>query len=323
MIISNSFTPFFGFVEDINDPTKNGRVRVRVTGYHTQNKGVLATDDLIWYTCLVNNSESEKGIGTNPKYNVGSMVFGYFIDNQLQNGFIVGSFNGMPNGENDINRLARNEEIDQTIVQKKKDSVRTGVEKTSGSWDEPQTPYNAKYPDNKVTETNSGHVTESDDTEGAERLHVYHKAGSFYEIHPDGSQVVKIVKDNYTIIAGDGYFCIEGDASGFVGGSNDLVIKGNNDVKIDGTNTIDVEGKSTLRAPNIQLGEDSNVEPSVLGDKLAAWIMTELVPWLNTHNHIGNLGFPTSPAATGSLGPFDPGTGAKGGAVYSKRNTNQ
>lgn len=315
MIISNTFTPFFGFVEDITDPLENGRVRVRVVGYHTENKGVLPTDELIWFMCMTKD-EADNGVGTNPKYNVGSMVFGYFIDNQLQNGFILGAFNGMPNGENDINRLARNKEIDQTIVQDKKDNVRTGVEKTDGStWDEPETPYDTEYPHNRVTETNSGHITESDDTEGAERLHVYHKAGSFYEIHPDGSQVVKIVKDDYTIIAGDGYFCIEGNSTGFVGGNNDLTIKG--------TNTIDVEGKSTLRAPQIQLGEDSNVEPSVLGNKLASWIISELVPWLNTHNHIGNLGYPTSPAATGSIGPFEPGSGSPGGAVYSKINTNQ
>lgn len=312
MIVANTFTPFFGFVEDVNDPEKIGRVKVRVTGYHTENKGVLPTDDLIWFVCLVNNSEGDKGVGTNPKYNVGSLVFGYFIDNQLQNGFVSGAFNS----EADINKLAANEDIQNTIVQSKKDSVKENIPKADGSsWSEPQTPYATQYPENKVTETNSGHVIELDDTEGAERLHVYHKAGTFYEVHPDGSQVVRIVKDDYTIIAGDGYFCIEGNATGYVGGNNDL--------KIDGTNTIDVQGQSVLRAPEIQLGEDSDVEPSVLGNKLATWITTELVPWLNTHNHIGNLGYPTSPASTGSIGPFQPGTGALGGAVYSKKNKNQ
>lgn len=344
MIQFDQFFPFFGVVEDVGEDEQTGRVRVRCYGYHTENKSFIPTETLRWFTCVVSNSAGVSGKGHSPTgYVTGSTVFGYFMGSDLQDGIVLGSITGKPTqqaltdqgfndpagiypilvNESDVNRLARNANIEETIVQSKKDNVRTDVETTDGSWDEPETPYNAEYQKNHVHESESGHVHEIDDTEGAERLHTYHKSGTFEEIHPDGSKVIKIVKDEYTIIAGDGYFCIEGNASGFVGGNNDLVIKGNNNVKIDGTNTIDVEGKSTLRAPEIQLGEDSDVEPSVLGDKLAAWITAELVPWLNTHNHIGNLGYPTSPASTGSFGPFEPGTGKKGGAVYSKKNTNQ
>ena len=322
-MIGTPFIPFWDFVEDVNDPEKLGRVRVRVVSYHSENASELPTSQLKWFMCVVNNSESQNGIGTNPKYNIGSMVFGYFIDQTLQNGMIIGSLNGIPDGINDINKLARNEDIDETIVKKKKDSVRNNVNTTKSTWSEPETPYNSVYPNNKVTESNSGHTFETDDTEGAERLHVYHKTGTFYEIHPNGSQVVKVVKDDYSIVMGDDYVCIEGNVSKYVGGNDDLVVNGSQDVTIAKTRTHDVEGKDTLRAPEIQLGEDAAVEPSVLGDKLALWIVSELVPWLNNHTHIGNIGFPTSPAATGTLGPFVPGTGAKGGAVYSKVNTNQ
>ena len=38
----------YGIVEDRNDPLKIGRVRVRVHGYHTDNKGDIATPDLPW-----------------------------------------------------------------------------------------------------------------------------------------------------------------------------------------------------------------------------------------------------------------------------------
>lgn len=338
-MIKNAFNPFYGFVEDIDDPEKNGRVRVRVISYHTENKNILPTEQLNWFMCLSNNDASQEGVGTNPKYNVGSLVFGFFIDEYMQNGVVIGAFNGIVDGVNDINKLARNEGIDETIVKTKKDNVETGVEKTDGSWDEPQTPYAAKYPDNKVTESNSGHITEVDDTEGSERLHVYHRSGSFYEIHPEGSQVVKIVKDGYTVIMGDEYVCIKGDVAKFVGGDDDLVVKGSQNTAIDvddnltvggsrntsveGTQTHDVEGQATLKAPKIQLGEDSAVEPSVLGNQLANWIETELVPWLNNHQHIGNMGYPTSAPPLAPYGPFEPGEGAQGGGVYSKVNTNQ
>jgi len=73
------------------------------------------------------------------------------------------------------------------------------------TWDEPD-PKSAgvtEYPYNHVHESESGHVIEIDDTPGNERLHTYHNSGTFEEIHPDGSKVTKVVKDNYEIIAGD------------------------------------------------------------------------------------------------------------------------
>ncbi|MDX1532737.1 MAG: hypothetical protein R3230_00865 [Nitrosopumilaceae archaeon] len=298
MIISSSFTPFFGFVEDIDDPLKNGRVRVRVTGYHTQNKGVLPTDDLIWYMCL-SQSESDSGVGTNPKYNIGSMVFGYFIDNQLQNGFVLGALNGLPNGDNDINKLARNEDIDSTIIQEKKDSVKTGVSMAGGgSWSEPETPYATEYPHNRVTETNSGHVIELDDTEGAERLHLYHRSGSFYELHPDGSQVVRIVKDDYTIVAGDGYFCIEGNASGFVGGNNDLNIKGNNTINIDGADSVTIGGSQTVdisQSQTVTVGGAISVDAATISFSAGQISLTGQLQFNGDVAHTGNQ------VTTGSL----------------------
>ena len=44
----DGFTWFVGCVEDRNDPLKIGRVRVRVHGYHSDNKGNIATPDLPW-----------------------------------------------------------------------------------------------------------------------------------------------------------------------------------------------------------------------------------------------------------------------------------
>ena len=84
--------------------------------------------------------------------------------------------------------------------------------KTGLDWDEPNTPYNAVYPYNHVYESESGHIVEYDDTKGSERIHQYHRSGTFEEIHPDGTVVRKIVGTNYTIYCEDNNIRIAGDA---------------------------------------------------------------------------------------------------------------
>ena len=123
-------------------------------------------------------------------------------------------------GQSDTNRLSRNDssDIETTIVQKKTDGIVQNVPTAGGQgnptqWSEPVTPYNAQYPFNHVTEYESGHVVEFDDTPGKERIHEYHKSGTFKEIHPDGTTVTKVVKDNYTIIAGDDFVPVQGAVS--------------------------------------------------------------------------------------------------------------
>lgn len=78
-----------------------------------------------------------------------------------------------------------------------------------------------------------------------------------------------------------------------------------------------------VNSPKIDLGESADLEPSVLGDKLSAWISQELKVWLDNHQVIGNLGAPSSPASAAPYGPFQPGTAEAGGEVYSQRNRNQ
>lgn len=115
-------------------------------------------------------------------------------------------------------RLARNEKTDQTIVGLKKgtlasaeaasyESSGVGLDATVEpvAFDEPETPYDAKYPFNHVYESESGHFIEVDDTPGAERLHWYHRSGTFREIHPDGTQVTKVKKSDYNFVIED-YF---------------------------------------------------------------------------------------------------------------------
>lgn len=70
-------------------------------------------------------------------------------------------------------------------------------EQLGGSFSEPLTSYSAKYPYNHVYESESGHLLEFDDTPGFERIQLYHRSGSFEEVHPTGLRVKKTVNDSY------------------------------------------------------------------------------------------------------------------------------
>jgi Gp5 N-terminal OB domain len=160
-------------------------------------------------------------------------------------------------------RLARNENIDSTIVGLKKgaaSSITVAAFEGSGvgtqsvvapaSFEEPETPYAAKYPFNHVYESESGHFVEIDDTPGAERLHWYHRSGTFREIHPDGTQVTKVKKSDYNFIVED-YFCSS---------EKSLNLSATENLKANAASIILQTGSSFNR----QVGSDENV--SVDGD---------------------------------------------------------
>ena len=99
---------------------------------------------------------------------------------------------------------------------------------------EPPSAYAAKYPYNNVMQTESGHFQEFDDTPGAERIRTQHKAGTFTEIQPDGTEVHKIVGNGYYITAKDGNVIINGQCN--------ISITGNAEVTIGGDAITNVKG---------------------------------------------------------------------------------
>ena len=58
-----------------------------------------------------------------------------------------------------------------TVVERRWSTLEKDIPVANGkpSWKEPEPAYNAKYPFNKVTESEAGHVMEIDDTPGGER----------------------------------------------------------------------------------------------------------------------------------------------------------
>lgn len=132
-------------------------------------------------------------------------------------------------------RLARNENIDETIVASKLESVVIAAPSVDGIvFDEPATPYDAVYPYNKVFETEAGHVLEFDDTFGAERIHIYHRSGTFVEIHPNGTMVTKIGTDGHEYVLGDSYLYVGGNCH--ISAKGDIRIKAVKDIVMEAEN---------------------------------------------------------------------------------------
>ncbi len=149
--------------------------------------------------------------------------------------------------EPDTNRLARHEFIEKTVVFSKEAQRLKGVATARGkTWDQSVVPYNATYPFNKVVETESGHIFEFDDTPESERIHLYHKAGTYTEIDHNGTRVNRIIGDGYEIYERNGYV--------YLGGSLNVTVNGDSNVLIDGAMNVDVKG-----ATNIRVYNDANI----------------------------------------------------------------
>ena len=129
------------------------------------------------------------------------------------------------------------------------------------SFNEPAIPYDATYPYNHVYESEGGHIREMDDTPGKERIHERHASGTGYEVHPDGTKVTRVKKDNYDLTTGDHFAHIKGNQSTTVDGGVRVFV--NADASTDDQNyTIQVGKNANV---NIQV-DDGNVNVITKGD---------------------------------------------------------
>lgn len=219
---NQGFAWFIGTVEDREDPLKLGRLKVRIYNVHNPDTNEITTDDLPWATVLMPvTSAGSKEIGQSPTgIVVGSTVVGFFMDGQdAQLPVIMGTIAGIPD-QHDVPSRARDvDNIGRTISQ-------------NSIGNEPGSAYAARYPFNKVIQTESGHVLEIDDTPNNERLNVFHKSGTYVEINKDGRRVQKVMGDDYEIVKQD----------------KNVFIKGNLNVTIEGSASINVSRTCSIKS---------------------------------------------------------------------------
>lgn len=165
-------------------------------------------------------------------------------------------------GEPDLTRLARGEKAEDHLILDKKRNSRVekvptakapkvtlqddkeGVDYENKTWDEPhprnfeketdRKKYKSKYPLNKVIETESGHAFEVDDSPNSERIHMYHKSGTFVEVMPDGTKSTKIIGSDYEITLKDKDLQVSGNLNITVNGNAKFLVKGDKYEEIDG-----------------------------------------------------------------------------------------
>ena len=221
---------FQGTVVDINDPMKMGRVKIRELVGQTLEEN----SNLFWcHIIMPPTGANAKGIGTSAiGLSEDSKVLGFRVDSKLS--YIVGSF---PYAVDDSNHSVSSYARGNGSV--KKDYITQLGEK--------ETEYAAKYPHNKTITTDSGHVLELDDTPKAERIHIYHKSGSYIEIFPDGSIITKSAKDSVSVTMNDhSISVVKGDLQ---------IVANEGKIQITSDGDIDLVSKSVvnIRAPIIGL----------------------------------------------------------------------
>lgn len=298
----NLYGIFRGVVEDNKtDPLKAGRCKIRIWGIHTDLKVKndtegIPTDELPWAEPALGLLEG--GVSGNGSFEIplqGSHVFVFFENGNILKPIYFASAPGVPKekptstrgfsdpdgeypsedylNEADWNRLGRNEKTDETLIKTKNDNLKKEVSTASGgSWSEPESYYNAEYPNNKVYSTNSGITIEIDDTDGEERIHIYHPSNSYIEINKDGSIIFKNSKDKFEIVSGESKVSIEGNKTETVEKDKETKVQKNMTIKVDGNTEINTtgrtlihsDGETNIEGENITLNEESSTEAKIV-----------------------------------------------------------
>jgi hypothetical protein len=309
----NGFTWWIGVVEDRQDPIKMGRCRVRCIGWDSDNKMHVPTSSLPWAMPMlpVNNPHPYA-----PKE--GDMVVGFFIDGEnAQERVVMGVFPGLPLkasnaqqafsdprtteelnlapvkpnetatgyprklDEPTTSRLARNETITDSIVSLKKAKKASKVE--------PDPYYNAKYPYNNVYESESGHAMEFDDTKGSERIHLYHRSGSYVEYGPDGSRSERIQKDKFTVVVGNDSVYVSGDVTVYIDGNAAMTVGGNATMTVGGAISASSGGNATLTAGGNIVASSGGNATLTAGGSVNITSGGDLTATASSHNLIGTV----------------------------------
>lgn len=235
---------FVGVVADIKDPYQLGRIKVRIFGTHDDTVNI-SDEDLPWAQVIVSpTSASLSGVGISPTgIAPDSYVYGKYLDGmEGQFPLILGTFHKMPKKDpnlSDVNILARGTN--------KLNKKLTGPE--------PKSAYNAQYPKNQVFESKSGHIIEIDDTDGSERIHIYHRKGTYIEINKDGRVVIKSVDSSIDVTDKDKTIYAKGDIT--IESEKNIELKAKDNIILDAKNISISGGSSSVKLSSGILGMDS------------------------------------------------------------------
>ena len=121
----------------------------------------------------------------------------------------------------------------------------------------------ALYPYNHVFESESGHITELDDTPNAERTFRQHTSGTYEEVVADGTKTVKVIGDNYEVIMGGSNVYVSGAVNLTIGGDVRHLVKGNYHLEVEGNYTQKIHKNMRTKIGAGEIG--GNLEEEIKG----------------------------------------------------------
>jgi len=198
-------------------------------------------------------------------------------------------------GESDTNRLAQGEssETHNSLVTRRTSRQTNipiatqpylstvsdeAVQEDRGSFDEPHpkdVDYNSVdndfegiyrsglYPYNHVFESECGHITEVDDTPGAERTFRQHKTGTYEEVIADGTKTTKVIGNNFEIIMNDSNVYVGGNVNLTIGGTVRHLVKGDYHLEVEGNYTQKIHKNMRTKIGAGEIG--GNLEEEIKG----------------------------------------------------------
>ncbi len=131
-----------------------------------------------------------------------------------------------------------------TIEIQRKTRYANVVTADNKTWDEPYPSFNAMYPFNNVTETESGHAFEMDDTAGFERVQLSHRTGSTIEFLPEGDVKIKSQRSRYDVTMGN--------ENRFVNGSKSETVQSDMYLRIN--------GKLVIQCKDLEIAAENNLK---------------------------------------------------------------
>ena len=253
-----------GVVEDRLDPLQLGRARVRILGFHSDEKTKVPTDSLPWaYPAMPLDSTP----GSIPNFKEGTWVMGFFRDGEsaqepimthmIDAGYVTenNSFKGFNDPETNSFKPEKPAGVEPVLGEVNTSKLARGITDNTIRDDSDIT---RVYPYNHVSESESGHLVEFNDTPGSESISVAHRSGTYSEVDQDGDTTVKVVGNSSEIIAKDKYITIDEDMNVTVGGNVISTVTGGKtekagslEINSDDEVSITSEGAVTITAPTV------------------------------------------------------------------------
>jgi hypothetical protein len=222
---------------------------------------------------------------------VGSYAFGFYFDGpEAQMPFIFGTYHKIFQEEDgdefhDVSKLAREEQslekyqepgglalesrypLKVAKLKETKDKNKNTKVEGEPHLLEPPSAYATKYPNNKTFTTKTGHAIEIDDTPDAERIHVFHKSGTYTEINFEGRRVTKVVGNDWEIVKNDKNVLVKGNLTIESDQNATVLVKENAHVYIGDNAVIAIDGNCTQTiSKNVSQDIGGNVTQLVEGN---------------------------------------------------------